>query len=127
LQRAAAAAAAVVVRFIRGHINEVLFTNHCLNYKPQVISHRIAQRLPDELAGVLNRKLDLQVLVPVGVDLELTLPDPLRVKFDDASDFEIVRDVEFFQSGPDCEEFVASLSVEPDLTAQILHRFDFDP
>jgi hypothetical protein len=44
----------------------------------------------------------------------------------DAFDFEVVIDLEFFQSEPDCEEFVPSLGIEPDLAAQILHRFFLD-
>ncbi len=127
MQKTAAAAAAEVVRFIRGHVNEILFTNHGFDHKAQVISHRITQRLPDQLAGVLHGELYFQVLVPVGIDFKLSFPDPLSVIFDNALDFKIVRDVEFFQSGPDCEEFVASFSIEPDLTAQIIHRFDFSP
>jgi len=63
------------------------------------------------LAGVLDRELDLEVLVPVGVDLELALANPLGIEMDDADNFELVGDVELFQSGPDCEEFVPSLGI----------------
>jgi hypothetical protein len=38
-----------------------------------------------------------------------------------------VRDVEFFQSGPDCEKFVSSLRVEPYLAAQVIDGFCLDP
>ena len=34
-----------------------------------------------------------------------------------------MRDVEPFQSDPDCKKFVPSLRIEPDLAAQILHGF----
>ena len=40
-------------------------------------------------------------------------------------DLEIIRDVKFLQSGPDCKEFVASFRVEPDLAFQILHGLGF--
>jgi hypothetical protein len=69
----------------------------------KVLGDRVAETLSDQLAGILDRELDLQVLVPVGVDLEFALPDPFGVVLDDAGDFEVVGNVEFFQSGPDCE------------------------
>ena len=39
----------------------------------------------------------------------------------------MVRNVEFFESGPDRIEFVASFSVEPDLTPQVLHGLYLNP
>jgi hypothetical protein len=50
----------------------------------------------------------------------------LGIILNDAFDFEVVRNVEFFQSGPDCKEFVPSLGVEPDFAPQVLHRFGLD-
>ena len=76
----------------------------------------------NQLAGILNGEGNFQVLVPVGADRQFSFPDPFRVILNDTGNFEIVFNVEFFQSGPDCKEFVPSLGVEPDLTAQILHR-----
>jgi hypothetical protein len=67
------------------------------------------------LAGVLNRKFNFKILVPVGTDLEFSLSDPLGIILNDASDFKLVLNVEFFQSGPDCKKFVPSLGIEPDL------------
>jgi hypothetical protein len=67
------------------------------------------------LAGVLYREFDFQVLVPVGIDFQLSFPDPLGIKLDDTLYFKVVLNLEFFQSGPDCEKFVPSLGIEPDL------------
>jgi hypothetical protein len=67
------------------------------------------------LAGILNRKFNFKILVPIGIDLEFSLSDPLGIILNDASDFKLVLDVEFFQSGPDCKKFVPSLGIEPDL------------
>jgi hypothetical protein len=57
----------------------------------------------------------LKILVPVGIDFEFSLPDPLGIILNDAFDFKLMLDVEFFQSGPDCKKFVPSLGIEPDL------------
>jgi hypothetical protein len=45
--------------------------------------------------------LYFQIPVPVGIDIQFALPDPFGVIFIDVLDFEIMLDVEFFQSGPD--------------------------
>ncbi len=103
LEKPAAAAAAVIVRFVGGHVDEVFFADNRFHHKAQIVGNGIAEAFSNELAGILNRELDLEVLVPVGVDLQLAFPDPLRIVLDDALDFEIVGNFEFFQSGPDCE------------------------
>ena len=92
-----------------------------LSHKPQVLGIGVAEGLAHLIAGVLDGKLDLQVLVPVGVDLEFALADPLGIELNDGGDLEFVRDVVFFQSGPDCKEFVPSLRVDPIFTAQVVH------
>ena len=115
LQKSAAAAATVIVGTVGCHIDKVFFTDHGFYDEPEVFGHRITQTFPDQLTGILGGELDFQVLVPVGADPEFAITDPLGVVFDDASDFKIVGNVEFFQSGPDCEKFVASFSIEPDL------------
>jgi hypothetical protein len=74
------------------------------------------------LTGILNRELDLAFLVPVRGGFQFALFDPLGIKLNNTFNFKVVRDVEFFQSCQDCKEFVPSLGVEPDLTAQVLHR-----
>ena len=74
----------------------------------------------------MYRKFNFQVLVPVGIDLELAFLDPLGIILNDTFDLKIVIDVEFFQSGPDCKKFVPSLGIEPDLAFEIIHGLGFD-
>ena len=126
LQETAAAAAAVVVRFVGRHVDEIFLADYLFHHVAQVIGHGVAEGLPDQLAGVLDGESDLQVLVPVGADRQSSFPDPFGVILNDAGDFEFVRDVEFLQSGPDCEEFVSSFRVEPHLAAQVVHRLGLD-
>ena len=127
LEESSATAATVVVGHIGCHVDEVLFADHLFDHIAQIFSHRVAEGLSDKLARILNGKGYLEVLVPVGIHRQFSFPDPLRIVLDNAFDLEVVRDVEFFESGPDCKEFVASLRVEPDLAAQIFHRLCLDP
>ncbi len=76
------------------------------------------------MARILNSKLDLQVLVPVAGYFQLSVFDPLGIILNDAFDLEVGLDIEFLQSEPDCEKFMASFRVEPDLATQILHGLD---
>ena len=101
LEETAAAAAAEVVGFVGGHVDEVLFSDNGLDNKPQVFGNGVAIGLTHDLTGILNGKLDLEILVPVGVYLEFTFPDPLCVVFVDVLDFKVVLDVVFFQSCQD--------------------------
>jgi hypothetical protein len=101
LQKSAAAAAAIVVRFIGLHVDEIFFTHNSLDNITKIICDRIAIAFSDDLAGILNREFDFQILVPVGVDLQFSFTDPFGIVFIDVLDFKIVFDVEFFQSGPD--------------------------
>jgi len=117
LEEAPAPAAAEVVGAVGGHVDEVFFPHHRLDDESEVFGHGVAKGLANELAGILHGELYLSVFVPVGADLELTFPDPLRVVLDDAFYFKVVRDVEFLHSGPECKEFVPSFGVEPDLAA----------
>jgi hypothetical protein len=126
LEESAAAAAAEIVRSIGIHIDIIFFSHNSFDDIAQIFGHRIAEGFTNQLARILNRKCDLTVLVPVGVDLEFTLPDPLGIILNDALDFKIVGDVEFFQSGPDCKKFVPSLGIEPDLALEIIHGFGLD-
>lgn len=127
LQEATATAATVVVGFVGCHVDEVFFADNLFDHIAQIIGHRVAKRLSDQLAGILNGEGDLQVLVPVGAYRQSSFPDPSRVILNNAGNLEVVRNVEFFQSGPDCEEFVSSFRVEPHLTAQVVHSFGLDP
>lgn len=101
LQKAAAAAATVVVRAVGLHVDEILFTHYGFDDKPQVFRNGIPVTLADNLAGILNREFDFQVLVPVRIDLQFTFPDPFRIIFIDILDDELVGDVELFQSCQD--------------------------
>jgi hypothetical protein len=97
------------------HLNKIFFTHHRFHRVPQIFGHRISKGLAYQLAGVLNRKLDFQVLVPIGIDLQLSFPDPLGIILNDTLYFKVVLNFEFFQSEPDCEKLVPSLGIEPDL------------
>ena len=101
LEKPAAPAAAEVVGTVGGHVDEIFFTDDRFDYKAQIIGNRIAIAFADDLAGILDRELDLEVLVPVGIDLEFAFADPFGVVFVNAFDDEIVFDVEFFQSCQD--------------------------
>jgi len=101
LEKAAAAAAAVVVRPVGGHVDKVFLPHNRFDHIPEIFGNRIPIAFPDDLARVLNGKLDLSILVPVRIDLQFAFADPAGVIFVDAFDFKIVFEVEFFQSGPD--------------------------
>ncbi len=79
LQIPATATATVVVGFVGGHVNKILFPNNGLHHKPQILCYRITIAFPDDLTWILNRELDLQILVPVGIDLQFAFPDPFGV------------------------------------------------
>jgi hypothetical protein len=85
------------------HIDKILFTHHRFHRVPQVFGHRIPKTLADKLAGILNCEFDFQILVPVGIDLQLSFPDPLGIILDDTLYFKVVLNLEFFQSDPDCK------------------------
>ena len=121
LERPAPAAAAVVVGAVGRHVDEVLLADHGFGHEPQILGIGIAEGLAHLIAGVLDGELDLEVLVPVRIELEFALADPLRVKLNDGGDLELMGDFVLFQSGPDCEEFVPSLRVDPVFTAQVVH------
>jgi hypothetical protein len=83
------------------HVDEVLLTHNGLNHKPQVLGDGVAVALSDDLARVLDRKFDLQFLVPIRIDFQFSLSDPFGIVLVDVLDLEIVGDVEFFQSCQD--------------------------
>jgi hypothetical protein len=101
LQEAAAAAAAVIVRLVRRHLDDVFLADHRFDDKAEVIGHRVAETLTDDLAGVLDGEGDAEIAVPVGVDLQASFTDPFCIVLIDGSYFEVVLDVKLFQSGPD--------------------------
>jgi hypothetical protein len=65
LQIPAAAAAAEIIGFIGRHIHKIFFTHHSPDHISKVFGHRIPKGFSYQLAGILNRKLDFQILVPV--------------------------------------------------------------
>jgi hypothetical protein len=101
LQESTAAPAAEIVGAVGLHIDEIFLADHRLDHKTKILGNRIAVTLADDLAGILNREFDFQVLVPVGVDLEFAFTNPFGIVFVDAFNFKVVLEVEFFQSGPD--------------------------
>ena len=103
LQEPAAAAAAEVVGTVGVHVDKVFLTDHRLDHEAKVLGHRVAEGLANQLAGVLNGELDLAILVPLGTRFQFALADPLGVVLNDAFDFEVVVELEFIQSEPDCK------------------------
>jgi len=103
LKVSATATAAVVVRHVGSHINEIFLPDYRLDRKSEVFGHWITKGFSHQLAGVLNREFYLQVLVPVGIYLELSFPDPFCIELNDAYYLEVMLNVEFFQSTLDCE------------------------
>jgi hypothetical protein len=83
------------------HVDKVFFTHHGFDHEAKVFGNRIAVAFANDLTRVLNREFDLQVFVPVGTDLQFAFADPFGIVFINTFDFKVVRDVEFFQSGPD--------------------------
>jgi hypothetical protein len=101
LQEAAAAAATIIVGPIGLHIDKIFFPHHGFDHEAQIFGNWIPIALAHDLTGVLDRKLNFQILVPVGIDLELSFADPFGIIFIDIFDDEIMLDVEFFQSCQD--------------------------
>ena len=120
----APAAATIVVGLVGGHVNEIFLTHNRLDHIAQVICGRITESFSDDVAGILDREFNLQVLVPVGTDLEFPLPDPLGVVLKDAGNFQVGLDFVFLQSFQDRISDMASLRIEIDLAPEILGLFD---
>lgn len=120
LEKAAAAPAAEVVGVVGGHVNDVFLSNTGFDNIAQIIGNGITVAFANDLAGILYGEFDLQVLVPVGIDLELALANPFGIVFVDVFDFKLVLDVELLQSGPDCECDVASFGIEKRFAPQFM-------
>ena len=101
LEETTTTTAAVVIGAVRGHFNDVFGPDDRPHDIAQVLGDLLAIAFADDLAGILDGKFDLQVLVPIGTDLETTFANPLGVILVDGSNFKIVFDTEFFQSSPD--------------------------
>jgi hypothetical protein len=85
------------------HVDKVFFTHNRFYSIPQIFSHGIPKAFSHQLAGILDREFDFQILVPIGIDLQLSFPDPLGIKLNDTLNLKVVLDLEFFQSDPDCK------------------------
>lgn len=103
LKVTAAPSATVVIGHVGMHVNEVFLTNNRFNHKTQIFGHGIPKGFSDKLAGILNGKFYLQVFVPVRIYLKFSLPDPLCIVLNDAFYLKAMGNIEFLQSGPECE------------------------
>jgi hypothetical protein len=65
LEKSAAAAAAEVVGAVGLHVDKILFTHNGFDDVAQILGNGITVALADDLAGILDRELYFQVLVPV--------------------------------------------------------------
>jgi len=101
LQETAAAAAAIIVGPVGDHINKIFFADDRFDHVSQIFGNGIAKGLAHDLTGVLDGKFNFEVLVPVGIDLESSFPDPLGIVLINILDDKVVLDVEFFQSCQD--------------------------
>ena len=120
LKESTAPATAEVIRAIGLHIDEILFPHHRPDHIAKILGDGIPIAFPNNLARVLNGKLDLEFFVPIRAHLELALADPLGVIFINAFDFKLMRDIELFQSCQDREGDVPSLGIEKCSTPQIV-------
>ncbi len=101
MQETTAPAAAEVVGPVGVHVDEILLAHHGFDHKAHIFGNGITQGFTYQLTGILKRELDLQIFVPVGIDLEFTLPNPLGIILNDASGLKIMLNVEFVQPDPD--------------------------
>ncbi len=118
LEETAAAAAAIIVRLVWIHIDEIFLTDHGLYDITQIISYWIAERLAHDLTGILYSKLDFEILVPIAVDLQFSFTYPFCIVFINIFNDKIVRNIEFFQSCQDRVGYVTSFRVEKNFTPQ---------
>lgn len=79
LEKAAAATAAIIIGSVRGHLDDVFLADNLFHHITQILGNSLAITFSDDLAGILNGKFDLTLLVPVGVDLQASLANPLGV------------------------------------------------
>ena len=128
LQKTTTAAATIIIGTIRGHVDKIFFPDHGFDDKSEIFGNGVPIAFSDDLAGILDSELDLQVFVPVRVDLEFAFPDPFCIVLINIFDFKVMFDVEFFQSGPDCKGNVPSLGIEVCFAPQLvcLVRGDLD-
>jgi hypothetical protein len=127
LQKSPSPAATEIIGSIGLHVDKIFLSHHAFDDKTKIFGNGVPKGFSDQLTRILNRKFYFQVLVPIGTDLEFSLPNPLGIVLDDTSGFKIVWNIEFFQSDPDCEKFMPSLGIEPYPAAEIIHGLGLDP
>ena len=101
LEKTAAAAATIIVGPVGGHIHKVFFPDDGFDHVAQIFSNGVPKTLAHDLAGILDGKFNLQILVPIGVYFEPSLTNPFGIVFIDIFDDKVMLDVEFFQSCQD--------------------------
>ena len=111
LKESSPSATAVIVGPVGGHIHEVFFSYNRLYNKTQIFSNRITVTFSNDLARVLDGKFDVAVFIPIAVGFQFAFPDPFGVVFIDILNVELMINVEFFQSGPDCKGNMPSFRV----------------
>jgi hypothetical protein len=127
LQKSSPSATTEIVGPIGLHVDKIFFSHHTFDDKTKILGNGISEGFSDQLARILNRKFYLQVLIPIGTDFKFTIPYPFGIILDNTFGFEVVWNIKFFQSDPDCKKFMPSLGVKPDLAAEIIHGFGLDP
>jgi hypothetical protein len=98
LQKTTTAAAAIVVGPVGLHVDKILFPHHGLYHKAQIFGDGISIAFAYNLTGILDRKFNFQILVPVGIYTQFSLPNPLGVVCIEVFNLKFMGDVEFFQS-----------------------------
>jgi hypothetical protein len=124
LQKPTTAAATIIVTPVGGHLNYILLPDNGFDNIAQIFRHRLTKAFADDLAWILNSKFNFQVLVPVGTDLQFSLPDPFGIVLIDARNFQVSLDSKFSQSFQDRKSYVTSLGIEIDLAPEIFGLLD---
>jgi len=101
LEETAAAAATIIIGPVGRHVYKVFFPDDRFDHIAQIFGNGIPITLAHDLTGVLDRKFNFQIFVPIGIYLELSLANPFGIVFIDVLDDKVVLDVEFFQSCQD--------------------------
>jgi hypothetical protein len=101
LEKTTATAATVIIGSIGCHIDEIFFSHYRLHHVTQIFGNGISVAFADNLTGILNREFDFEILVPVGIDFQFSLPNPFGVIFVNIFNDKVMFDVEFFQSCQD--------------------------
>jgi hypothetical protein len=101
LEETTAAAATKIVGPVGLHVDKIFFSHHGLYDKAQIFGDGIAVTFAHDLAGVLYGEFDIQISIPIRTDVEFSFAEPFGVVFVDIFNLKVVRQVEFFQSGPD--------------------------